>query len=181
MPSRVRSWCSRRGAGRDALGVVPKLPMIYDEPFADASQIPTYLVAKFARQQVTVALSGDGGDEMMGGYVRHQAIPAIWRRVGWWPRSLRHMAGKAIHRVPVERWDRLARRYPQFGERLYKVADILELKSMEDAYIHVMSRWNNPSARTPAQLSYTMIACAPANIWAFRYSCTARVLTSMMR
>jgi asparagine synthase (glutamine-hydrolysing) len=133
-------------SAQQAMDVIPQLPDIYDEPFADASQIPTYLVSKFARQQVAVALSGDGGDEIMGGYTRHQAIPSLWQRVGWWPSPLRHMAGKAIRNIPVERWDRLMRHHPQFGERIYKVADILKLKSMEDIYLHVMSRWDNPSA-----------------------------------
>ncbi len=131
---------------QQAMAVIPQLPDIYDEPFADASQIPTFLVSKFARQHVTVALSGDGGDEMLGGYVRHSAVPALWRRVGWWPQSLRHLAGDTIRSIPMDRWDKIARRHPQFGERIYKVADLLKLKSMEDIYIHVMSRWDNPSA-----------------------------------
>lgn len=130
----------------DARGVIPLLPDIYDEPFADSSQIPTYLVSKFAREQVTVALSGDGGDEMLGGYVRHQAIPALWRRAGWWPQPVRNMVSRGIHALPVETWDKMARNYPQFGEKIYKVADILPLRTMEDIYIHVMSRWTNPAS-----------------------------------
>lgn len=128
-----------------AQSVIPQLPDMYDEPFADSSQIPTYLVSKFAREQVTVALSGDGGDEMMGGYIRHQAIPSLWNRVGWWPQPARNFVANRIHGITIETWDRIGRAQPQFGERIYKIADILPLKSMEDIYIHVMSRWPNPT------------------------------------
>lgn len=86
---------------RDVLEVVPKLPEIYDEPFADISQIPTYLVAKFARQDVTVALSGDGGDEMLGGYNRHLLIPRLWSRLKYLPLPLRRLLSGAMERRGV--------------------------------------------------------------------------------
>lgn len=76
----------------EAREVLPLLPSIYDEPFADSSQIPTYLVSRFARQQVTVALSGDGGDELFGGYNRHVIGPALWNRLAPVPASLRSLA-----------------------------------------------------------------------------------------
>jgi asparagine synthase (glutamine-hydrolysing) len=75
----------------DALACVEKLPHIYDEPFADASQIPMLLMAQFARQHVTVALSGDGGDELAGGYRRHVMGPKLWRILSSIPQSLRQM------------------------------------------------------------------------------------------
>ena len=131
---------------KQAQAVVPLLPEIYDEPFADSAQIPTYMLSKFARQDITVALSGDGGDEMLGGYARHQTIPSLWNRVGWWPQGMRNFLAKRIHAVSLETWDRLGRAQPQCGARLYKVADLLEQKSMEDIYLHVMSRWTNPTA-----------------------------------
>lgn len=133
----------------DALDVIPRLPFMYDEPFADSSQIPTFLVSKFARDHVTVALSGDGGDEMLGGYTRHQALPKLWSRYGGLPSGMRRMMAGAIHALPVERWNRLARGYPQFGDRLYKIADILPCDSIESAYIRVMSAWNDPSLVVP--------------------------------
>lgn len=131
---------------QDAMNVIPLLPQIYDEPFADASQIPTYLVSKFARSDVTVALSGDGGDELMGGYVRHQAIPALWKRVGWWPQPVRDLARRSIRGLSIAQWNKLATAYPQFGERLYKVADMLPLNVLEDIYIHVTSHWSQPTS-----------------------------------
>jgi asparagine synthase (glutamine-hydrolysing) len=74
-----------RLSGDDALALVPQMPAMYDEPFADSSQLPTHLVMKLARQHVTVALSGDAGDELFGGYNRYVHVPKVWQRMGWMP------------------------------------------------------------------------------------------------
>ncbi len=81
---------------QDAMNVIPLLPDIYDEPFADISQIPTYLVAKFARNDVTVALSGDGGDEMLGGYNRHTLVPRLWNRMKYLPGPARKILSAGL-------------------------------------------------------------------------------------
>ena len=87
----------------DAREIIPLLPQIYDEPFADHSQIPTYLVSRFARSKVTVALTGDGGDELFGGYYRHYRLPEIWRSISRVPGVVRR-AGRPLSWIPVSTW-----------------------------------------------------------------------------
>lgn len=108
----------------DVLAVVPALPEIWDEPFGDSSQIPTHLVARFAREQVTVALSGDGGDELFGGYQRHIALPALSRRLAVLPGFVRRAGLGAGAAVPPAWWGKLASwrdgaiRPPFFGHKV---------------------------------------------------------------
>lgn len=90
----------------EARDVIPLLPGIYDEPFGDSSQIPTFLVSRFARQQVTVALTGDGGDELFGGYNRHVTGPRLWRALARVPRPLRAL-GSPLARLPSRFWQGL--------------------------------------------------------------------------
>ncbi|MFM2111834.1 MAG: hypothetical protein RLZZ271_494, partial [Pseudomonadota bacterium] len=92
---------------QQALDVIPHLPTLYSEPFADASQIPTYLVSALARQHVTVSLSGDGGDELFGGYNRYLSTPQIWSRFGHWPRPIRGALAGLLEGVPTHAWDRV--------------------------------------------------------------------------
>jgi len=96
---------SIRVTAADAQSVIPLLPTMYDEPFADSSQIPTHLVSKFARKLVTVALSGDGGDELFGGYNRYVRGHTIWNRMRWLPTPLRVAVGTGLHSVPLAVWD----------------------------------------------------------------------------
>jgi len=92
----------------EARDVIALLPTIYDEPFADSSQIPTYLVSKFAREQVTVALTGDGGDELFAGYRRHHLAGRIWNRTRRLPASLRRSAGASLSGLPTAFWTKTA-------------------------------------------------------------------------
>lgn len=130
--------------GQDALDVIPMLAHMYDEPFADISAIPTYLVSKFARNDVTVALSGDGGDEMLGGYSRHIQGPQIWRKMKMMPRIFRSGISNVIQRVPVNALDSLNRRHPQIGVKLHKVASILSLDTQEEIYTRLTQKWPVP-------------------------------------
>lgn len=133
---------------RDA---IPSIPDWFDEPFADSSQLPTYLVAKMTREQVTVALSGDGGDELFAGYNRYYWADAIWRRIGRLPRVMRMAASGTIGAIPAEGWDRLAtltgsRRVPRLlGDKLHKIAAILPIRDQDDLYRQLVSYWDDPN------------------------------------
>lgn len=136
---------------RDALDVVPRIAGIYDEPFADASQIPTTLVAALARRHVTVALSGDGGDELFGGYDHYRWAPALWRAIRWVPGPLRRAAG-VLRAVPEERWDtllrplagRTGRRSP--GARVHQLAEVLPSRDASEAFGWCVSDWRGGAA-----------------------------------
>ncbi len=135
-------------AARD---VIPRLPRLYDEPFADSSQIPTFLVAQLARQHVTVALTGDGGDEVFGGYVRHAWVDAVWTRSRGVPRPLRQSAEWLLRSLSPESWDRvggfvepaLPARWRQRrpGEKLHKLADIVHAAHPREMYQRLVSLW----------------------------------------
>ncbi len=127
---------------KEALAIVPELSALYDEPFADASQIPTLLVSRFARQSVTVALSGDGGDELMGGYIRHLSVPALARKIRFMPAALRRTAGKAVAAAGPGFWSKAAPHHPQFGERVHKMAEFFIRYGAEDAYDSVTCPWS---------------------------------------
>jgi asparagine synthase (glutamine-hydrolysing) len=138
----------------DALDLVPKLGAIYDEPFSDSSQIPTYLISKLAREQVTVALSGDGGDEIFGGYNRYTWVPKIWEKIKYIHPSLRESISKTLRRLPYSDLNNLYgfinsnfwnNDLPiDFGERIHKFAEVLPMKSPMDIYYTLCSHWKNP-------------------------------------
>ncbi|MFT5527953.1 MAG: asparagine synthase (glutamine-hydrolyzing) [Pirellulaceae bacterium] len=121
---------------RDALDVIPHLPRIYDEPFADSSQIPTFLVSKLTRNRVTVALSGDGGDELFGGYERYQRSSVAWKRIRRIPYRLRQVVGYGGG------W--LARL--SANDRWSEVCDSLSCNSCEEFYRRRISQSRFPEA-----------------------------------
>ena len=128
--------------------VVPLLPWMYGEPFADSSQIPTHLVCKAARQHVTVALSGDGGDELFGGYNRYFWGSRIWAKFSWMPPPARQLMARAICAVPVNRWDYLGRAtgITRFGDRVHKLGSRLgSVRDMDDLYWSLVSEWDPAS------------------------------------
>jgi asparagine synthase (glutamine-hydrolysing) len=140
----------------EAQAVIPQLPTMYDEPFADSSQIPTHLVCKAARQQVTVALSGDAGDELFGGYNRYFWGPRIWNRLAWLPYPVRQVLGKAITGVPVGAWDALgpplnallpsAKGIARVGDKAHKLAARLRgVRNMDDLYMSLVTEWQDPA------------------------------------
>ena len=147
---------------RQALDVIPRLPEWYDEPFADSSQIPTYLVSAMTRRHVTAALSGDGGDELFAGYNRYQVTRRFWRVLSLLPRSVRKAIAAALTAVPPDRWTSLLSalpprlRPPQIGDKLHKVAAVLDLDSADALYRRLVSHWDPaeimPQAGEPASI-----------------------------
>ena len=135
---------------RDALDIIPSLPNIYDEPFADSSQIPTYLVSKFAKQEVTVALSGDAGDELFGGYNRYVFAEKMFSKIMKGPISIRQLISSAIFTMTEEKWNTLlnnflSERFADIGHKLHKVANVLPAKSIRDMHFKLVSQIHNPS------------------------------------
>jgi len=138
----------------EALAVIPRLPSLYDEPFSDSSQIPTYLVSTLARKQVTVSLSGDGGDELFAGYNRYFLARAIWRNVGRIPPRFRRMLARCITAVEADTYSRLLGgleslvsahgRVGPVGDKLYKFSELLSFGSFPDLYRFLLSHWKQP-------------------------------------
>ncbi|MGV0953516.1 MAG: asparagine synthase (glutamine-hydrolyzing) [Fluviibacter sp.] len=128
--------------------VITNLPAMYDEPFADSSQIPTYLVSQATRRQVTVALSGDAGDELFGGYNRYFWGPRIWNRLSWLPYSLRRTLGGAIRAMSVANSDALSRvaGVSRLGDKAHKLATRLNtVQNMDDLYWSLVTEWPDPT------------------------------------
>jgi asparagine synthase (glutamine-hydrolysing) len=132
----------------EARDVIPLLPTMYDEPFADSSQIPTYLVSRFAREQVTVGLTGDGGDELFAGYNRHFVAPRVWQQLQRVPRPLRSLTGSPLSRIPSGVWSGLGdwmpgRRQPHFGGKLQKAFRVAATaRTFDDVYCSFLDEWS---------------------------------------
>jgi len=139
----------------EAMEVIPRLPTLYDEPFADSSQIPTYLVSELTRRKVTVALSGDGGDELFAGYGRYFWAANLWGKINSIPRSLRQVAACSLTMLSPMAWTtffrgispvlpkRLKLRNP--GDKPSKLAEILTVETVEALYLAIVSHWKSPT------------------------------------
>jgi asparagine synthase (glutamine-hydrolysing) len=140
----------------DALAVIPRLPSMYCEPFADSSQIPTFLVSQMAKQHVTVALSGDGGDELFGGYNRYLLACKVWGLVQGLPVSVRRAAAGLLRALPPAGWDKLFDTVKPVlpkrlqlsipGEKARKLADVLSLSDGQAFYRQLTSHWTDPTS-----------------------------------
>ena len=134
----------------DLLALVPEIAHQWDEPFADSSQIPTFLVSRLTRSHVAVSLSGDGGDELFAGYNRHAWAPRLWKLANRLPKGARKAFG-ALQLVRVDDWDRAFRavglgdalRLP--GDKLYKVAALAEVDTPHEFYERLRSHWTDPA------------------------------------
>jgi asparagine synthase (glutamine-hydrolysing) len=135
-----------------ALNVVPLLPGMYDEPFADSSQIPTFLVSSLARQQVTVALSGDAGDELFAGYARYSLGQSFINRSRWLPGPIKQSLALACGRFPASLWDSTvtAALGNRFGSpRLRKLGRAFGPRSFTETYREMVSYWSDPGEVMP--------------------------------
>lgn len=135
---------------KEAMDVIPRLPTLYDEPFADSSQIPTFLISEMTRRHVTVSLSGDGGDELFGGYNRYLWGRSIWDKIGWVPLRLRRAAAGGVVSISPATWDAAfgvlprSLRHATPGDKLHKMAEILSVEDTEAMYRRLVSSWHRP-------------------------------------
>ncbi|MGC1684387.1 MAG: asparagine synthase (glutamine-hydrolyzing) [Candidatus Acidiferrales bacterium] len=144
---------------REAQAVVPKLPEMFDEPFSDSSQIPTYLVSELARRFVTVSLSGDGGDELFGGYPRYILGDQAWSRFGRLPSSMKKGMSRALRVLNTDQWDLLYQsveplvpkknRVSFMGRKAHKLAKMLAAEQPEIFYCLLVSQWQDPGEIVP--------------------------------
>lgn len=140
----------------EAMDVIPHLPLLYDEPFSDFSQIPTFLVSRLARRDVTVVLSGDGGDELFGGYNGYLRGADVWRKVRHIPSPMRAFLARSIRAVSFEQWNRLITPIVRLlsnsawqqdpGERLHRIAQVLTAEAPESLYLEMVSHWKQPAS-----------------------------------
>jgi asparagine synthase (glutamine-hydrolysing) len=151
---------------RQARDVIPRLPFLYDEPFADSSQIPTVLLSSLTRQSVTVALSGDGGDEVFAGYSRY-----LWAQTVW--NMIRHVPfcgnfANLLKLIPPKGWDQLSllipasKRPPYFGHKVHKGARLLQAKTPEAVYEALISYWAEPSQALPHTYAPSLVQFSPS-------------------
>lgn len=139
----------------DALNTIPLIPTLYDEPFADSSQIPTILLSKYTKQSVTVALTGDAGDEVFGGYNRYCWTTRISNRILPFPQILRTLASRSLTAISPSVWTRIAKslyaitpnqyKYPMFGDKVHKTAAIIDATNALEIYSRLISTWQSVS------------------------------------
>lgn len=140
---------------KEAMNVIPRLPSLYDEPFADASQVPTFLVSELTRRKVTVSLSGDGGDELFGGYNRYFWGQNIWNKIGWMPSEMRKIFSRGLTTLSPATWDVAMQGLLPFlpasfkqstpGDKLHKLAEVLAVEHSEAMYRNLVSSWKTPT------------------------------------
>lgn len=136
----------------DVMGVIPLLPSMYDEPFGDSSQMPTFLVAQLAKKNVKVCLSGDGGDELFGGYNRYIFGDSVWGYINHLPNITRKIIGSSIQMIKPQTWDRVnsglpkKKRRPMLGDKIHKFASILSAKTESELYEYLVVHEKKPSS-----------------------------------
>jgi len=152
-------------SAEQAQSVIPDLSSFYDEPFSDSSQVPTYIVAKLTREHVTVSLSGDGGDELFGGYNRYNWVASVWQKISILPKPLRILAAHLLKILPSQQWDKIfaLTRQRNAGDKLYKLASVLDSASPQEIYNKLISQWYGPSAVVPHAQNANLLLANLAN------------------
>jgi asparagine synthase (glutamine-hydrolysing) len=136
-------------SSQQALDVIPKLPTLYDEPFSDSSQIPTFLISQMTRQHVTVSLSGDGGDELFGGYNRYLMTQGLWNKIRILPLPVRKIISSILKTITPDqynnfsRWVGVLEKYPNLGDKIHKGSDVLSYNSISELYLSLTSHWTD--------------------------------------
>ncbi|MFL1994903.1 asparagine synthase (glutamine-hydrolyzing) [Lysinibacillus irui] len=131
---------------KESINIIPELPKNYDEPFADSSQIPTYLVSKLAKQHVTVSLSGDGGDELFGGYERYKVLNNLSTKLQKTPQFIKHCTVSTIKKLEQSKFaSPLMRKFPKRSDQLFRVADMLKTTEEPMLYDLFVSSYKDPS------------------------------------
>ena len=166
----------------EAMGVIPKLPSLYDEPFSDPSQVPTFLVSQLAKNHVTVSLSGDGGDELFAGYKRYFLASSIWQKIGWIPQTVRHSTAKALTSVSAQTWNRgfepintILPAKLNFGDKLHKLANILAVSHPDTMYADLVSHLQEPE-KVVIDSSQLSTVFSDGNLWASLPNFTERMM-----
>jgi asparagine synthase (glutamine-hydrolysing) len=135
-----------------AMDVIPNLPSMYDEPFADSSQIPTFLVSKMAKQHVTVSLSGDGGDELFCGYNRYNITAKSWGSLRPIPQKVRQMVASGLTSISPDTWTKLGNLVPEnkrirlLGDKIHKGAGVMASGTVQELYRDLTSQWKDPAS-----------------------------------
>ena len=138
-------------SAEQAMAVIPKLPFIYDEPFSDSSQIPTFLVSQLTKKKVTVALTGDGGDEVFCGYNRYILSKNLWNKLTLIPLPLRKILASGTKSINFQSWNKFLKmmpslnQYTNLADKVYKFGSVLDSKTLFDLYYKLISNWQNPN------------------------------------
>jgi asparagine synthase (glutamine-hydrolysing) len=140
----------------EAMTVIPRMPILYDEPFSDSSQIPTFLISELTRKYVTISLSGDGGDELFGGYTRYFTVQDMWNKIKWMPLGLRKCLAITLRSFPANVLNRsfqwagpCLEKYGgpgPIGGKVHKIAEVLSVTNFESLYRRSLSHWKDPES-----------------------------------
>lgn len=138
----------------EALAVIPHLPKMYDEPFADVSAIPTCILSRVAREKVAVSLSGDAGDELFAGYNRYLGAAKTWQKISKVPRGARQIFSSAVLALEPTSWDTFANKlnhcvprqmqYKAVGSKLHRLAKAAQARNPSEFYEYLTAKWRNP-------------------------------------